>query len=263
MSIYFSLRMLSGSKYIKPSLKEKFAGIIWKIEIDDKSPIVAIESRQADSHTTSFSAFNFQTGECLFREITVEDSWKWSLDRVSNGRIFIHGYLAEATPEHKGIIAFNHKGEIVWQQHNKALQDVAEEGLVATDPKIQGKWIEILNPENGATIKPFATTYTPVSRDIIVPSFIYDKMLVPISMPDNTVGEIAYHAHNNKTILCYHTTEGNIFTQTLLIASQGEVLLKDNLAQNILKRNPEAFFINNNHLFCIRDEKREIVSYLV
>ncbi|WP_207420547.1 DUF4905 domain-containing protein [Desertivirga brevis] len=255
--------MLSGSKYIKPSLNEKFKGIIWKIEIDDKFPVVAIESRHAETHTASFSAFNFATGECLFREITVEDSWKWSLDRVSNGRIFIHSYLAEETPEHQGIIAFTHKGTIAWQQHNKALQDIAEEGLIVTDSKIQGKWIEILDPENGATIKSFAADYKPVLRDIIVPTFIYDRMLVPISLPDNTVGEIAFKEHNNKMIACYHTANENTFTQTLRIAGPQEVLLEDNLALNILKRNPEAFFISHNHLFCIRDEKREIVSYLV
>ncbi len=255
--------MLSDSKYIKPSLNEKFEGIIWKIEIDDKFPVVAIESRQADRHNTSFSAFNFETGECLFKEITVEDSWKWSLDRVSNNLVFIHSYLSEETPEHQGIIALDQRGTIKWQQHNKALHTIAEEGLIITDPKVQGKWFDILNAENGVLLKSFASNYTPVPRDIIVPDFIYDKALLPIPLPENTIGEIAFKAHNNKIIACYHVANGNSFTQKLLISQKDELLLEDNLAHNILKRNPEAFFISHNHLFCIRDEKREIVSYLV
>jgi len=255
--------MLSDPEYIKPSLVKKFDGIIWKIEIDDKFPIIAIESRNAETHTTAFSAYNFQSGECLFENLVVEDSWRWSLDRVSNKIIFIHSYLSDETPEHNGIIAINDQGNIIWQQYNKALRDISDEGLVVSDPKIQGKWLELLNPTNGTSLKSFIPNYRPVTRDITIPSFIFDKNILPVPLSRAVAGEIAYLNYHNKLIFSYHIENNNTYTQKLLIYEGDKILLEDSLAINILKRNPEAFFISCSHLFCIRDEKREIVSYLV
>ena len=62
---------------LKPSLSETFKGIIWKVETDDDGPVVAIETRNIADRQASYSAFNYKTGECLFKEISVEESWSW------------------------------------------------------------------------------------------------------------------------------------------------------------------------------------------
>lgn len=53
----------------------------------------------------------------------------------------------------------------------------------------------------------------------------------------------------------------DVFIQKLVITENKEVILSNNFATGIQKLNPEAFFIHKSHLFCIRDNNYEIVSY--
>lgn len=256
--------MSSENKYtLKPSLSEKFKGIIWKIETDDIRPVVAIETRDTESHTTAISAFDFSAGKCLFRQTVVEDSWNWGLDRVTNGLIFLHGYVAEKNPEHKGIIALNKSGEIEWQLFNKTLYTVAEEGLVAYNPAMHPRFLELISPQTGLVLKPSIKDYVPVQRDIIVPDVPADISLHKHLLPSGITGPLFYAAFNGKKCYSFHVQEGTNFLQKLVIYQDDTLLLDEILAHSIQKLNPEAFFIQHNHLFCIQDNKQKFVSYLL
>jgi hypothetical protein len=255
--------MLSQDKYIlKPFLREKFNSIIWKIEIDTENDLIAIETRDSENRTAYFSAFNFAIATCLFKEVTVEQSWTWGLDRVANGFIYLHSYVAEQSPEHKGIIALNKLGQIGWQQFNKTLHAVSKEGLIVYDPKLQPRWLDLLQPETGTILKSNIKNYQPAEREILVPDLIYDLSIHP-QLPQNIFGPIYFLQYNLKNCYAYHIKESENYIQQLLITQEDSILLKENLTPPIQKLNPEAFFITRGNLFCIRDEKREIVSYLV
>ncbi len=256
--------MSSANKYtLKPSLSEKFKGIIWKIETDEKQTVVAIETRDVENHTATFSAFDFRTGECFFREISVEDSWNWGIDRVTGGLVFLHGYLMEKSPEHKGIIALNRKGEAQWQHFNKTLYTVSEEGLIAYNPSIQPRFHELLSPLNGSVQQYPVKDYKPVSRDIIIPDITDDIPLNRHLLPQNISGPVLYSMFNKKKFFSFHVKTGEGYTQKLLVYKGDTLILDEILALNIQKFNPEAFFIQHNHLFCICDNKQKFVSYLV
>ncbi len=248
---------------LQPILSEKFRGIIWKIETDHKEPYIAIETRDISNRTTAFSAYNYQSGECLFKEITVEDSWFWSLDRISNGMFFLHSYVHESNPQHKGIIAIEPSGETAWQQFNIALHEVTADGIVVYNPNIQPKTFELLNAIDGSVISAKVEIFNPVIRNIIAPTFVDDDSLIKHLIPPNTQGPILHCSFNNQEIIAYHTKNGTLFDQTLRIFKDDTLLLEVNLASGIQKLNPEAFFIEGGQLFCIRNMKQELVSYLV
>jgi hypothetical protein len=256
--------MSSMDKYtLKPSLSETFTSIIWKIETDDTESVVAIETRNSSDRISHYSAYNYATGKCLFKEVTVEDSWHWSLDRVHQGIVFLHSYVHESHPEHKGIIALNHEGNIAWQQFNKTLYDVTDKGLMIYNPKIQPKNFELIATADGSPVPGNAKEFTPVQRNIIVPDILSDVAFVKHLLPENFVEPIFYKKFNDKVILVYHVRNGNLFSQQLAVYQDGSLVLQDNLASDIQKLNPEAFFIERNHMFCIRSNKQQFVSYLV
>lgn len=256
--------MHSDDKYtLKPFLKEKFKGIIWKVVLDEEGPIVAIETRDAENHISQYSAFNFQTGECLFKEQSVEGSWLWSLDKVHRGLVFLHSYITEQSPEHKGIIALNQNGTIEWQHYNKTLYVVSMEGLVTYDPRLQPRRLELLKPEDGTLMGSNIQEYTSYEQEIVLPDIIHHQAGLPSFLPANIEGPVWGLSINNKNCYAYHLKTGDSLTQQLIISQDDTILIQDNLEQNIQKLNPEAFFISRHTLFCIRDEKREIVSYLV
>jgi hypothetical protein len=248
---------------LQPILSEKFLGIIWKIETDHAESFIAIETRDIENRTTAFSAYNYQTGECLFKEITVEESWFWSLDRVSNGMFFLHSYVHESNPQHKGIIAINSSGKIAWQQFNKALHEVTAEGIVVYNPNIQPKTFELLKVTDGSTLLPKVESINPITRNIITPSWLVDDSLIKHLLPANTYGPISHCSFNEHEILAYHTQNGTLFDQMLRIYKDNMLRLEVKLASDIQKLNPEAFFIEGGQLFCIRNVKQELVSYLV
>ena len=256
--------MSSMDKYtLKPSLSETFKSIIWKIETDDTESVVAIETRNSSDRISHYSAYNYATGECLFKEVTVEDSWHWSLDRVHQGMVFLHSYVNENHPEHKGIIALNKQGKISWQQFNITLYDITDKGLMIYNPKIQPKSFDLIAAADGSKISANPNKFIPVPRSIIIPDILSDSALVKNLLPENFVEPIFFKKFNDKVILVYHVRNENSFSQQLAVYQDENLILQDNLATDIQKLNPEAFFIERNHMFCIRSNKQQFVSYLV
>ncbi|MEJ6978968.1 DUF4905 domain-containing protein [Pedobacter sp. P351] len=256
--------MSTVDKYtLKPSLSETFKSIIWKIETDDTDSIIALETRNPADRTSHFSAYNFVTGECLFKEITVEDSWNWGLDKVHKGIVFLHSYVHESNPEHKGIIAINGEGNIAWQQFNKTLYEVTNKGLLVYNPKIQPKIFELISASDGSSCPEKELEAKPVDRTVIVPEIISDVSFLNHLLPQNYIGPVFYKEYNHKSILVYHIKSGSLFNQQLAVYQGGNLILEDNLAMDIQKLNPEAFFIDRDHMFCIRNNKKQFVSYLV
>ena len=207
---------------LKPSLSETFKGIIWKVETDDDGPVVAIETRNITDRQASYSAFNYKTGECLFKEISVEDSWSWGLDRVHKGLVFLHSYVHESNPEHKGIIALNNEGNIAWQHFNKTLYDISDAGLVVYNPKIQPKTFELIAPENGEFLKTLSQPYSPVSKDILVPDVIEDTTPFQKLVSETIIGPVFYKQVGENDILVYHVKNGELFNQQLAVYQEGK-----------------------------------------
>ena len=244
---------------LKPSLTEKFKGIIWKIETDDSEPIIGIETRDTAERKAYFSAFNYRTGICLFKEADIEESWHWSLDKVSNGHLYLHSYLHDSNPQRSGIIAFNSKGSIAWQHFNKSLDFITDEGLVVYNPKVHPKKPEVLSFNTGEIISDKPHLIESEERPIILPTVLTEPLL--FTLPENLYGPVLHCKFNGKDIVSYHTNNGNNYNQILQIYTDGSLMLDDNLATGIQKLNPEAFFIEGEHLFFIRDSNHEIVGY--
>ncbi len=248
---------------LKPLLTEKFSGIIWKIATDQQQPIIAVETRDITNRTTAFSAFNYSSGKGLFKEMRVENSWHWNLDRVSNGMVLLHSYAHESNPQHKGIIALNKSGEIAWQLFNKALYEVTLGGIVVYDPNIQPRTFELLSAIDGCLISNKVEDFHPVERNIITPNLLDDNAVIEHLIPESIYGPVLYCLHNHHEIVAFHTQNGPAFNQQLKIFKDNCLRLEDNLELGIQKMNPEAFFIEGGQLFCIRNNKQELVSYLV
>ncbi|WP_374164770.1 DUF4905 domain-containing protein [Arcticibacter sp. MXS-1] len=253
----------SPSNSIKPSLREKFEGVIWKVETDAMLPLVAIEARDPQTHTAYFSAFDFNSGRPLFEKFRLEDSWNWGLDAIHKGVTLLHGYVSDQSPEHKGIVAVDQTGEVIWQQFNKALYTVASEGLVVYNPSIQPRMFELIDIESGALLSSNTKDFKYPDRQITVPEIQGADIIPPKFRPANLTGPVLHARIGYREFYAFHTVQNNVYTQKLLITDRNGLLLEDFLERDIQKLQPEAFFIQHNHLFCIRNKKQEFVAYLV
>jgi hypothetical protein len=255
---------LTNKYTLKPSLQANFEGIIWKVETDPVNRIIAVETRNPESRTASYSAFNFETGAVLFKDVTVQDSWHWGLDKACHNFVYLHSYVNEKTPEHKAIIALDISGNIAWQIYNRTLDSAISDGLVVYNPTVQQKQYELLNPASGNTEKNNIGSFVPLERNIYFPELTSDpNILGKIEEIGTLVGPVSYLLHNGKECLSFHAAKDSILSQYLLILIDGNLVHKEILEHNIQKLNPEPFYIEQDHLFCIRNNKAEVVAYLV
>ena len=243
---------------IQQTLKQTFNSLIWKLEIDEQHQHIAIETRDAETHTAKFSLFNYSSGEVLFKNLALANNWWLGLDKAYHGLVFLHGYISQDSPQHRGIICLNTNGQIQWQQFNIALYDVYDKGLLVYDTAIQPRKLYTISADTGQRNHDTSPTTTPTT--LLFPQIHPDEL--PGYIPGTISGPAIMASYHEKSIWAYHTQQDGCLNQELLIYGDGKILLHDKLSTDIQKPNPEAFFLQKNHLFFIRN-KNEIVSYLV
>lgn len=252
--------MAARVNLIKPCLSERFSGLIWKVQVH-QSGVLGIETRNTELKQVSFSAFNFKTGETYFKDQTYDEKWNLSLAFAGERNLILSAREHSETPENKGVISIHTlDGSIRWQKFNISLNQVGEAGLQVYDSRFQPRkyfWVDHISGEiitapllHEAVENLFFPETDPF---FVIPSFIEHGFLV---------GELVVLTHSGKVFLSFHERDGEFFKQRIVVYQDDKVLIDDILISGIQKLQPEAFFIQQNHLFYIR-QKEEMVTYLV
>src|ERR1700761_8821332 len=102
----------------QPYISEQFKGLIWRLEIDELTDTICIESRDETEKLVSFSSINLDSGKVHFKEISTEERWLTGIETVYDGVLLLHNYLSQNGPLHKGIIAIDTvTGETLWSNY--------------------------------------------------------------------------------------------------------------------------------------------------
>ena len=252
--------MLPDIRTPKPVLAETFSGLVWKLMVH-RSGLIAVETRNKDLKKVLFSAFNYISGKTYFKEQVFEESWNLSLAFAGEKNLILIGYENFDTPRSKGILSVSiNNGKTLWQKFNITLNQAQDKALQVYDSRIQPKkhnWIDHLTGELVAEPSPeedcTKIIFPKIHNSYELPSFIEHGSLA---------GEISVLHYNDKVFLCFHENSLGYLKQRLVVYQHDKILIDDILISGIQKLQPEAFFIQQNHLFYIRG-KEEIVSYLV
>lgn len=254
--------MTLNTHKLNPIFSEKFEGIIWKIEVNEKYDFIAIESRTLESKKTSFSVINYKSGEVLIKEKIFQETWNLNLAYIAEKNLVITAFNQAGSPESKGIISVNvQDAEILWEHYNLSLNRVTNEGLQVYDPRINPRrlsWISHIKGENIAECDNIEQSnetmlHPELKNQFVIPDFISREEIV---------GDLSVLSVQNLTIISFHEKVQNNIQQRLLVYQDDTILLDEILIGGIQKLQPESFFMQKNHLFYIRN-KNEIVSYLV
>lgn len=247
---------------IRPVLSEKFEGIIWKIKVNEKWGLIAIESRTLESKKTSFSVINYKTGEILMKEKIFQEPWNLNLAYIAEKNLIITAYNQPGSPEGKGIISVNiQDAEVLWEHYNLSLNKSLDEGLQVYDTRINPRrlsWIshikgEIIAESDNINLNDETVIHPDLRTQFVIPDFV---------LRGEIVGDLSVLSVRDRTIISFHEKVQNNIQQRLLVYQDDTILLDEILISDIQKLQPESFFMEKNHLFYIRN-KNEIVSYLV
>jgi len=254
--------LILNTNKLSPIFSEKFEGIIWKIEVNEKYDLIAIESRTLESKKTSFSVINYKTGEIHLKERIFQESWNLNLAYIAEKNLIITAFNQAGSPESKGIISVNiQDAEVLWEHYNLSLNKVTDEGLQVYDPRINPRrlsWISHIHGENIAECDKIEQ-----SNETILHPELRNQFLIPDFISrEEIVGDLSVLGVRDLKIISFHEKVQNNIQQRLLVYQDDTILLDEILIGEIQKLQPESFFMQKNHLFYIRN-KNEIVSYLV
>lgn len=254
--------MTLSTNKLSPIFSQKFEGIVWKIEVNEKYDLIAIESRSLESKKTSFSVINYKTGETLIKEKIFQEPWNLNLAYITEKNLVITAFNQAGSPESKGIISVNiQDAEILWEHYNLSLNRVTNEGLQVYDPRINPRrlsWIGHIKGENIAESDKIQQS----NETLIHPEFKNQFVIPDFILREEIVGDLSVLCVRDLTIISFHEKVQNNIQQRLLVYQDDTILLDEILISGIQKLQPESFFMQKNHLFYIRN-KNEIVSYLV
>ena len=243
-------------------LSEKFEGIIWKIELNEKHGLIAIESRDTELRKTAFSVINYNTGEILFKQKTFEEPWNLNLAYIAEKTLIITAYGQAESPESKGIISIHiPDAKVLWEHYNLTLNWATNDGLQVYDPRINPRRYSWISNIKGDSIREPDHINTK-TNNLLFPQLMGSFVIPDFILSEELIGETSVLVFLDLTIISFHEKIQNNIHQRLLVYQEDSILLDEILIRDIQKLQPESFFIQNNNLFYIRN-KSEIVSYLV
>jgi hypothetical protein len=253
---------IKESNKLKQVFAEKINGLIWRIQIQEETGSLAIESRNIDTKKVLFSVFNYKTGKIFFKEKAFAEPMNANLAYLSDDTLLLKLNEHVGSPENSGLISIELKSaKILWEKYNVAIQQAADYGIQIFDIKISPcryYWINHLN----ASILPEPSQISLNSNSIIFPE-INNEYSFPNFIEHGSIeGGVAELNIDGFQIICFHEKIEDKLQQKLLIYQNNKILHEDILINNIQKLQPESFFIIEKQLFYIRN-KDEIVSYFV
>jgi hypothetical protein len=242
---------------LQPSISQTFNGTVWRLQIDKKTDIMAVELRSEQGKQTSFASLNLSTGKVYFDNLAMPERWLTGIEAVYNGVLLLHYYKHEGGPEHKTIIAIDAKTSAeLWSNYNLAFDHLSANGPIAYNTNTQPKKLLLIDLLTGQTIRPYnATQDKPLEQEIVIPEMVHAGQLAPGSLPDEPYGNMVHYLnHNSYIIVSLHTFKTGELQQHLYILKDTEVVYYDLLNQHIQKLQPEAFVLHKNSLIYIKNK---------
>ena len=245
---------------ITPILYEEFAAPIWRMEIDELTETLFVETRDGQDRSVSFSAISLRDGGIFFRNIQTPEKWLTGLEAAYDGILFLHFYEAENTPVHKGLMALDGlTGETLWSNFTLTFDHLRANGPVAYDNRIQPRKLFLLDVKTGATIRAYQPSVDNELPSLVIVPKLIDAESLPFAVTGvGTVEKLVlYHEHNYFRIVSLHASNQGLLNQLLLIFEETEPgayreVFRDLLNPGIQKLQPEAFILHKDRLIYIR-----------
>src|SRR5690606_416406 len=246
---------------LKTAFKKSFLGMVWRIEADTTGNLLAVETRDKDTGRPAFSAFNYQTGESFIHEKPYGDR-NWALAGIANRKLILRAF-GQRSPDGAGIACIDAvDGELAWEQFNYVLLHVGSQQLTVRHRNFAGGYEQYLDSATGNLTQFNKTTSKPTEPTIVLPQR-YEHDVPGILAGYAIHGDLFYCQIGPKHLWTFHEATQEAYRVRLVITSDLSILDDRIILRELIRMTPELFFMIEQQLFIVSDNKREIVSYLV
>lgn len=239
---------------LQPYITEKFTGVIWRLEIDEISDTICIETRDETEKLVSFSSIGLNDGKVHFKELTTEERWLTGIETVYDSVLLLHNYFSQNGPLHKGIIAINAiTGETLWSNYTHAFETLTKDGPILYNTQIHPKKLYLADVHTGATTRVYEPTVnTAIKNNIIAPE-IADATAFTAPLPPFG-NSVQYLDYNHYRIVSLHSIQAGTLQQWLFVMDGAGKVYEDLLNTDIQKLQPESFILHKHRLIYIKNK---------
>lgn len=238
----------------EPYISEQFKGVIWRLEIDELTGIICIETRDEAEKQVGFSSIGLNNGKVYFKELTTGERWLAGMETVYDGVLLLHNYLSQSGPLHKGIIAIDAvSGETLWSNYTLAFEMLTAGGPILYNTQVHPKRLYLTQVHTGATTRIYEPTInTEFKRDILVPELVDPTgIILPLPPFGNSAHYLEY---NNYRIVSLHSIQAGVLQQWLFVMDDAGKAYEDLLNTGIQKMQPESFILHKGRLIYIKNK---------
>ncbi|GGC45819.1 hypothetical protein GCM10011386_42610 [Parapedobacter defluvii] len=246
---------------LKTAFRKSFLGMVWRIEADTTATLLAIETRNEDTGMPLFSAIEYDSGVPFMDEKPYGDR-TWSLAGIVEDNLILRAW-GQHTPDGAGIACINATtGDVLWEQFNYTLVAIQHRQLVVRHRNFASGYEQRMNPLDGNLTQINNPATKPDAPKIVLPErYRDDKPLFLERYPIQ--GDLFYCQVGDRMVWAFHEVSDHTYCIRIAV-SRGLKMLADRvMVSGLARMAPELFFMINNQVFFIGDNKREIVSYLV
>ncbi|HZV12613.1 MAG TPA: DUF4905 domain-containing protein [Candidatus Kapabacteria bacterium] len=266
----------------KPSWQFNTGGTVWKL-VCSKNLLVG-DMRDTEHKTSSFFALDFQTGETLWKNISLNEAWWIGIQSVMNDTIFLHGFEKPDMPIPKGIYALDlTTGSMLWQNNDMTFLFSYNNKLYVQRAGFREKNFYELDPRAGEILYDYGTNEEGIAqlKDLAASEenwegYMFSEQIGSYSPKVQETlakhfdgarvrGGIDVVETNGVVIMSYHQPArgadamlNNLVTNTLKVVDlqTSVVLFEDILLDNAPMPMPDTFFVKDDVLMYVKDRTR-------
>lgn len=246
-----------------------FDGIIWKIIANQQNEILAIEVRNTELRSTSFSVLNIEKNTFLFQNITINEPWWLGMEAISEQYLFLHLYDSMLYAQHKGIVCISiAENKEIWKLPNHTFSRLSNTYIYAQHKeglqKIDVKTANILEKDAIFVDNPIQNHENEVLRiyeDDVYFAKLYTFILQFSGMKPCSL--IEYLDFRNYILISFYIRlESNKLKNYFYVLDKNDTteLLKLILADNVEGVGSNTFCVLKNKLVLCKD-KNNIIIY--
>lgn len=249
------------SKYtIKKAFEKHYPFPIWKIEVDCAINCLAIEFRNPDTTTPSFTVVDFD-GNTLLENYTPDEK-EWTLESIQ-GDFLILKRIGSTSPIQAGIQIFDIPSQRVICVHMEyVLKEVYINRLKVTHRSIPAGFDYYIDISTGK-VSSNGVKETQLPQNLVSYPIAYQGRLPEFIQLLSFEDQIWLQPHNDIFIWSYHIKTTHSLDLHLCLSSKTEILDSKIVLNNLDKLIPQPYFKVKDYIFFLSNTKQEIAAYLV
>ena len=248
-----------------------FKGIIWNTLADEPGKRLFLEVRDMEEKKVSFSAWNLQNNEWLWKDISLEEPWWITLGAIAGDVLLLTIYTDTSNPDQKSLIAYHvREKQIIWWRNGFSLSEANARHVMGVDTKFSSKEI-ILDLFTGQPAGPADFDLGILQNFPVIRPFQYEqgtshfetvREFLTSTLGIVPVISIEYLEVEMLIVASVFVKEEDLANYLYVFASDGAMLLKETLGQELKGVGLDTFFIFSGHLIFVKN-KHELIRYRI